>query len=113
MKYIASIVVYIVIASAANAQKPQIQWDEDYAFDQLRTFQWFMTEDSSLAGSDPFMHSLVVNTIQAEIAKSGLTEVQSDPNVYVTYHTSSQDKVRMQSDHWGYGFGGYGLGDWD
>ncbi len=53
-----------------------------------------------------------MNTIEAEIAKSGLVEVQSDPDIYVTYHTSSQDRVRLQSDHHGYGYGGYGRGRW-
>lgn len=112
MKYFTSIAVLILIALPAHAQKPQIQWDEEYAFDQLQSFQWFTTEDSSLQSSDPFFHSLIVNTIEAEIAEGGLTEVQSDPDVYVTYHTASQDKVRLQTDYHGYGYGGYGRGGW-
>ena len=108
----AAIIVSALTVTAAHAQRPQIQWNEEYDFAAVETFQWQTTPGSSLASVNPFMHSRVVATIEYELT-DWLTEVSSDPDVYVTYHTSSQDKVRLQTNSWGYGFGGYGRGRWD
>lgn len=101
-----------VLSSQALAQKPQIQWDTEYDFDTVKTFAWQSTPDTSLENINPFMHSRVVSSIEYRLTSSGLTEVASNPDVYVTYHTESTDKVRLQSDSFGYGFGGYGMGGW-
>ncbi len=107
-----AIIVSALAVTAAHAKKPQIQWNEEYDFAAVETFQWQTTLGTSLASVNPFMHSRVVATIEYELT-DWLTEVSSDPDVYVTYHTSSQDKVRLQTNSWGYGFGGYGRGRWD
>ncbi len=107
-----AIIISVLSATVACVQNPQIQWNEEYDFVAVETFQWQTTPGTSLASVNPFMHSRVVATIEYELT-DWLTEVSSDPDVYVTYHTSSQDKVRLQTNSWGYGFGGYGRGRWD
>ena len=109
---IAAAVAVSLLALPAYAQKPQIQWNEEYDFDAVQTFQWQTTAETSLEQRNPFMHSLIKNSIEKELAVSGLTEVQSNPDVYVTYHASTDTEVRLQSDSFGYGFGGYGMGGW-
>jgi hypothetical protein len=101
-----------LLALPAYAAKPQIQWDEAYDFSTIKTFQWDAHPDSSLEKRNPFMHSRVVTAIEYELTASGLTEVQSNPDVFVTYHTSTENKVRLESDSYGYGFGGYGTVGW-
>ena len=101
-----------LVALPALAAKPQIQWNPDYDFDAIETFAWQDTPESSLEERDPFMHSRIVAAIEYELTGGGLTEVESNPDIYVTYHTSSEDRVRLQSDSFGYGFGGYGRGGW-
>jgi hypothetical protein len=101
-----------LLALPAYAAKPQIQWDEAYDFTTVKTFQWQANPDSSLEKRNPFMHSRVVTAIEYELTATGLTEVQSNPDVYVTYHTSTENKVRLESDSYGYGFGGYGTVGW-
>jgi Domain of unknown function (DUF4136) len=99
-------------AAPAFAAKPQIQWDEAYDFSTIKTFQWDPNPDSQLQTTNPFMHSRVVAAIEYELTASGLTEVQANPDVYVTYHTSTEKQVRLESDSYGYGFGGYGGAGW-
>jgi len=101
-----------LFATPALAQKPQIQWDESYPFDSIETFQWQSTPGSSLEERNPFMHSLIVTAIEYELAGSGLTEVQSNPDVFITYYATSISRLRLQSNSYGYGFGGYGRGGW-
>jgi hypothetical protein len=110
--YTATIALAALAAAPAFAAKPQIQWDEAYDFSTIKTFQWDPNPDSQLQTTNPFMHSRVVAAIEYELTASGLTEVQANPDVYVTYHTSTETQVRLESDSYGYGFGGYGGAGW-
>jgi len=108
----AAIALIALAAAPAYAAKPQIQWDEAYDFSTIKTFQWDANPDSQLAKSNPFMHSRVMTAIEYELTASGLTEVDANPDVFVTYHTSTEKQVRLESDSYGYGFGGYGGVGW-
>ena len=105
-------IVVPMFALPAYAQKPQIQWNSDYDFDAIQTFQWQLTPDTDLEKSEPFLHSRIKNAIEYQLTAAGLTEVESNPDVYVNYSTSTNTEVRLQSDTYGYGFGGYGRGGW-
>ena len=96
----------------AAAEKPRIQWDDDYDFESVKTFQWRPPREASLEQSDPFLHSRIVNAIEFQLTEHGLTEVTSDPDVFVTYYSSTDTDRRLQSVAIGYGFGGYGTGRW-
>ena len=102
----------MAVSGPALAQKPQIQWDPDYDFEAVQTFAWQSTPETSLENVDPFMHTRVVTAIEYRLARAGWTEVTVNPDVYVTYHTQTHDRVRLQSNSYGYGFGGYGMGGW-
>ena len=111
-KSLAAALLFGTCALSAHAQKPAIQWNQMYDFAAVDTFAWQDTPETSLEGRNPFMHSLIKNTIAAELAESGLTEVDSNPQVYVNYHASTTTEVQLRSDSYGYGFGGYGMGGW-
>jgi len=110
-KSLAAALVFSTLAFAAQAQKPAIQWNKAYNFADVTTFSWQVTDDT-LQSNNPFMHSLIKNTIEAELAESGLTQVDANPQVYVNYHASTTTEVQLRSDSYGYGFGGYGMGGW-
>jgi hypothetical protein len=95
-----------LLAGPAFAQKVFIDYDRDYDFDAMDTFAWKSTPDTSLAKSSPLMHSRVVNGIEHHLTMAGLREDDGDPDVYVTYHTSSEKKVSIQTTDFGYGYPG-------
>ena len=111
-KSLATALILGTVAFSAQAQKPQIQWNNNYNFDAVNTFAWQDTPDTSLEDKNPFMHSLIKNTLEAELATSGLTEVESNPDVWVNYHASTETEVQLRSDSYGYSFGAYGMGGW-
>jgi hypothetical protein len=111
-KSLAAAFLASALAWSAQAQKPHIQWNNQYDFDAVETFAWQPTPDTSLQERNPFMHSLIKNTLEAELATSGLTQVESNPDVWVNYHASTTTEVQLRSDSYGYGFGGYGMGGW-
>jgi hypothetical protein len=111
-KSLAAAVVFSALAFSAQAQKPQIQWNNSYDFDAVQTFAWQDTPETSLEERNPFMHSLIKNTIEAELATSGLTEVEADPDIWVNYHASTTTDVQLRTDSYGYTMGGYGMAGW-
>jgi hypothetical protein len=111
-KSLAAALLLSAFALTAQAQKPQIQWNNMYDFAAVETFAWQLTPGTSLEQRNPFMHSLIKNTLEAELATSGLTEVEANPDVYVNYHASTSTDVQLRSDSYGYSFGGYGMGGW-
>ena len=111
-KSLAAALILGTLALSAQAQKPQIQWNSKYDFDAVNTFAWQDTPDTSLETQNPFMHSLIKNTIEAELAKSSLTEVDANPDVWVNYHASTTTEVQLRTDSYGYSIGGYGMAGW-
>jgi hypothetical protein len=102
----------VLAALPALAQKPQIQWNDEYDFDAVETFAWQSIDDAQMSNANPFMHSLIKNLLAAELATSGLTEVTSNPDVYITYYGSTETEVQLRTDSYGYSYGGYGMGGW-
>jgi hypothetical protein len=99
-------------AVPALAQKPQIQWNDEYDFDAVETFQWQAVDDASLAAANPFMHSLIKNQLESHLATSGLIEVTENPDIFITYYGAQNTEVQLRSDSYGYSYGGYGMGGW-
>jgi hypothetical protein len=98
----------VFVAAPAFAAKPQIQWNEAYDFASIKTFQWQDHAGESLKESDPFLHGHLMNAIEFQLTARGLTEVTENPDVYVNYTASARRDVRLESNDYGYSFGGYG-----
>jgi hypothetical protein len=109
-----ALIAALAFAPAAFAEKPNIQWDKEYDFTHIKTFAWQDQVAPSLAQSDPFMHKFIQDEIEKRLVADGLTKAAAGaaPDVLVTYHGSVMDDVQLQSDSFGYGFGGYGRGGW-
>jgi hypothetical protein len=108
--------ILILAATPAFAAKVFIDHDTNYDFSSIKTFAWAPTPDTSVEGSDPLMHSRIVNAIEHYISQGGVREVKENPDVYVTYHTNSKEEMQLNTSSFGYGYpggwgwGGYGYG---
>lgn len=98
--------------TSAHAAKPQIQWNPDYDFSSIETFEWSEPDSISLERTNPFLHSHIVNTIQFHLTSRGLTEVDGAADVRVTYYAATETDTRLQSTSVGYSFGNYGMRGW-
>jgi len=103
---IVSTLALILFATPVLAQKIYIDYDKNADFGSFKTFAWAETAETSLEDISPFMHSRIVNAIQYYITEGGLIEDDSDPDLFVTYHTDSKNEVRINTDSFGYGYGG-------
>ena len=104
--FVIAVGTVVLLASPALAQKVYIDYDRAYDFDAVETFAWQATPDTSLAESSPLMHSRVVNGIEHHLTMAGIREAESDPDVYVTYHTSIERELAIHTTDFGYGYPG-------
>lgn len=96
---------------SAFAQDVRYNFDKDANFSSYKTYKWVILKDA--AKLDNIMDKNIKSTVDAELAKKGLTRVDSDnADLYIGYQGSvSQDKqFTSYSSGWGYGPGWYGGG---
>lgn len=103
----------LLVASPVWAQKVFIDYDKDYDLSSIKTFAWTDTEETSLEKSHPLYHSRIVNGIEYYMTRGGAAQVEQDPDVYVTYHGSSETGVSVNVSRYavvyptGWWHGGY------
>jgi hypothetical protein len=99
----------VMISGPAFAQQISIDYDENYDTRGIETFAWAVTSKTSVAEANPLLHSRILNGIEYYLTLAGAREVESDPDVYVTYHASTREQVVLNTSSWGYGYpGGWG-----
>ena len=95
----------VLIAAPGFAQKVTVDWDEDFDRSKVETYAWVASQQAELGD---LMKQRVVDAINYHLSMGGRRMVGADenPDVFVTYNTSTKDEVVVTSDHFGYGYGG-------
>lgn len=96
----------LLIAAPAAAQKVDIDYAHDFDFKSVKTFQYVETEESNFSNS--LMASRIEEMIKEKLRAAGLEEVQSNPDILVTNHVTTEQWTTYDTTHFGYG--GYGGG---
>lgn len=108
------------LTAPAFAQKVYIDFDKNADFDSYQTFQ-FVETGEDISDTDPLMHGRVVEGIRSRFLAGGMKGVDSNPDLYVTYHAAEKEETRLNTSNFGYGYGpgwgwdpywggGYGMG---
>ena len=103
-------------ASPALAQKVTIDYAHDFDFSGPETFQYVNTEESN--ADNPMMADRIESMIKAKMKAGGATEVTENPDLFITYHITSEQQTSYTTTSFGYGgygggwggYGGYGYG---
>jgi hypothetical protein len=103
-------IALLLIASPVLAQKITIDYDEDFDFGKVETFAYVETEDTNAA--DSLTAERIKEAIVNELTAGGLKQVDSDADLYVTYHLASEDNTVLNTTSYGYGGRGRGLRRW-
>jgi hypothetical protein len=114
MKKALGLIFVLALASApAMAQKVNIDYAHDFDFAEVKTFQYVNTEESN--SKDQLMADRIQGAIVMELKEGGLQQVEADPDLYVTYHVTTQENTSYSTTSVGYGgYGGHygGWGGW-
>ena len=110
MKRVLGIVFVLALAATpAMAQKVTVDYAHDFDFSGVKTFQYVDTQESN--AKNELMAGRIVEMIKKELREGGLTEVQENPDLYVTYHVTTEEMSSFNTTSMGYGgYGGYGPG---
>jgi len=106
-KALGLIFVMALIATPAMAQKVTIDYAHDFDFESVKTFQYVDTRESNVQGNE-IMAKRVEDMIKKEMREGGGVEVQENPDIYITYHFTTQERTSYTTTNFGYG--GYGGG---
>jgi len=99
----------LLLAAPAFAQKITIDYAHDFDFEKIKTFQYVQSKDGT--SKDPLMDGRLKDAVIGELVGGGLKQVESDPDLYITYHLSSKENTVLNTTTMGYGgYGGYGAG---
>jgi len=110
MKKLAGVLIVLgLVATPALAQRIVIDYDHDYDFSTVKTFQYVETEDSN--AGDQLTDKRIKEAIIQQLSDD-LKQVDSDPDIFVTYHLTTQDRTVYNTSSYGYGGYGGGWGRW-
>jgi len=108
MKRIFALVILgLVITSAAVAQKTNVDWDRQANFSIYHTYMW----QKSPHPAKGFWDQRITDAVDKQLQAKGLTKVDSNPDMYVTYSNSIHNQKEVIGT--GYNMGPYwGWGPW-
>lgn len=99
-----------LVATPALAQQINIDYDHAFDFDKVKTFTYVETKESN--AKDPLMDGRIKDAIIKALTEGGLQNVDSDADLYVTYHVSTKENTVLNTTNFGYGGYGGGWGRW-
>ena len=94
----------LVLLVGCSTMKVVTDYSESADFSRFKTFQYKET-DMTIADTNPLAHRRIVDVIKQEVIASGLTEGDSNPDVYVTYYGRVNEQIVLHHTHLGYRYG--------
>ena len=101
--------IILGLLAGCSTMKVVTDYSESVDFSRFKTFQYKET-DMTIADTNPLAHRRIVSAIRQEMIASGLTEVDSDPDVYVTYYGKVNERIILHSSTMGYRHGSHWRG---
>jgi hypothetical protein len=96
----------LLLVAGCSGMTTYIDYDQSADFESYKTFAWAPTKETSVDDSSPPIHQRIVEAIESKLQAGGLKLVNSNPDLYVTYHTDEKQEMQLNTSHWGYGYGG-------
>ncbi len=85
-----------------------VDYDREADFSQVSTFG--LTGERNPEVND-LVHNRIVNALRSQLEAKGLREVDSNPDVFVTYYGDDNERTVIDTMNTGYGYGpGWGWG---
>lgn len=98
------IVIVLGVFSFAGAKyKAFVGYDKNVDFSTIKTFAYYETLETSVADNAP-IHEMIKYLIIINFKKSGLEQVEKDPDIYVTYHTFQGQDMKMDVTLYSYSY---------
>jgi len=100
MKKIYCGVIALGLLVGCSSIRVTTDYAEDTDFSKFQTFAYEESENT-VARSSPLAHQRIVTAIRRGMTSSGLTEVDKDPDLKVTYRGSTEQQVEFRTTYSG------------
>jgi len=113
MKKILGLIFVVTLAalvtSCSSVSNSHVDYARDFDFSAVKTYHYFDTVESNAKNS--LMADRITNLIKKEMREGGLTEVDENPDIGITYHVTTEENTSYNTTTMGYGgYGGWGPG---
>ncbi len=95
------VVLAVSLVPACGGAKTTVDYDREADFSKYKTYAY----EKGTPVDNQLMDQRVVAALEAQMEAEGFRKVDSNPQVYATYHASTQDKTQFVTDTMGYGYG--------
>lgn len=94
-----ALVVVLLAASIAQAQKVKVGYDKSADFGQFKTYAWIPRETPATM---PLLGTSIQLEVEHQLSAKGLTKVERDPDLLVTYATGVDAQSAAPAHDTGY-----------
>src|SRR5690349_7183268 len=88
----ALLVVSLILCSVVQAQKTSAAFDEKVDFSNIKTYAF-----DKEGARNPYVNALIVEAIERELTARGLTKVNADADLKVSYLAATVPNLQVQS----------------
>jgi hypothetical protein len=93
------LLAFMLTALAGCEFSTNVDYDPDADFAAIKTYAW--AEQNHPEISD-LMHKRIIQAVDEQLQAKGLSQTQSDPDVYVTYHGDDDERTVIDTTSYGY-----------
>jgi len=97
MKRLFTLLILVVAATAASAQKVKVGSDPRADFSKYKTYAW----SEGAAAANPLVNQLILQTVDEALAGKGLTRVSKDPDVTLAAFAALNSDLHISYPTWG------------
>ena len=106
MKRLLAILLLLVGAAVANAQKIQVGADPSINVAKYKTYAW----TKGRGGANPIIHQLIVDEVERALTAKGLTKVDVAPEVTVVVWAATESDMHISYPSWSPGLNSIATG---
>lgn len=104
MRSLTYVLMLLTLVVGCSSMSVQTDFSQDVDFSEFKTFK-YEDSDTSLATSAPLAHGRIVAAIRREMSASRFSEVDTDPDLHVTYYGATNQQVQFQTTYMASGRG--------
>jgi hypothetical protein len=118
IRFRSSVGILLVLALTGCVPKVYVDYDQTADLTKYRTYGWA----EGTPAKNPLMDRRIVSAIEEQLTEKGFQKVDTNPDMFVSYHAATTKEVNYTTSSFGYGYGpawgttygryGGGLGMW-
>ncbi len=82
--------------------KTGVDYDREADFSQITTYSWTGKRHPEI---NDLVHNRILQALNSQLEAKGLREVDSNPDVFVAYYGDDNERIEIDTNHFGYGYG--------